>query len=660
MDARSGEEMRTARRKLMWFALLTAVVAGGLVALARLKPWAHSIMFVRATVTADEGPSVLVYSAAKLFSETGKRAPIYRAEVDLSRWEGQLIRLDVDGQTARREMPDSSTGFIACEADLVGPDEAIPLEFVGWEAAGDATFHCGPVGPRSCRLEGADAGRFAFARKGTLWHAFRVPPDARLKLRLRPVPALSLGNRVEPYVPTGLMAEDPPLSLPGRRPERPPDVFIYLIDALRADHLGCYGYHRDTSPAIDAFAAEATLFLDAHTPTTWTRPSVATILSGLYASVHGCVHYGDGLADWPVLLPEILGEAGYDAPAYVTNGNVTPAMGFDQGWDELVYCQAPAGWVNAMVERALAREDPQRPVFMYLHTVEPHSPYTPRRENLRRFDRGFKGRCDGSQEALDALDVLYPDLSEVDVQHLLDRYDAEVYEADLGFAGFLDVLRRAGRYDDSLIILVSDHGEAFCEHDTLGHAWELNQEDMHIPFVVRFPQNRHGGVRVAERVSLIDVMPTVLSEIGLKPQLPYQLPGSDLGHLVRLQAPETSRRIYAEVSRWDSNDLDLVGVIDEDGYKRVVDVSVPPRETATKRSLGLWDTRADPKEERDLVEELPARAAYDEILIARWMLEQRDWRERCALAPAPKVEMTDAVRRQLGALGYVGAPARGE
>jgi arylsulfatase A-like enzyme len=642
-----------ARRSLL-AALAGLVLCAIAVALVWTKPWARSVMYVRVTISTDDAPTALVYSASKLFDESGRSLPVYRAEIDLGRWEGELIRLDVEGKTARRGMPDSSTGFLACEADLLDSNGVTPVEFVGWEAAGDATLHCGPLGPRSCRLQGPDAGRFAFAKKGTVWHAFRVPSGARLQLRLKPVPALRLENRIEPYVPADLAAADAPLSLPGRRPERPPDVFIYVIDALRADHLGCYGYNRDTSPAIDAFAAEATLFEDAHTAATWTRPSVATILSGLYASVHGVVHYGDGLADWPVLLPEILREVGYGTRAYVTNGHVTPAMGFDQGWDDLAYLQAPAGWVNAMAERALAQEDPDRPVFLYLHTVEPHGPYTPRPENLRRFDRGFKGRCDGSQEALDALDVLYPDLSEEDVQHLLDRYDADVYEADQGFAGFLEVLRNAGRYEDSLILLVSDHGEAFCEHDTFGHGWELNQEDMHILFAVRFPQNRHGGVRVAERASLIDIMPTILSEVGVRPELPYELPGRRLEQLVKLAAPRPSRRIYAETCYWDSNDLDLVCVIDEDGFKRVVDVSVPPQETATKKSLGLWDTRADPREETDLAEELPVRAAYDEILIARWMWEQRHWRERSAVAPAPKVDITDAVRQQLGALGYVG------
>lgn len=648
-------ETEIVRRKGVWFIILTVLVVGGIAGvLMWAKPWARSVIFVRVTVTTDEAPTALVHSATRLFSETSKRLPVYRAEIDLGRWEGQVVRLDVEGKTSRREMPDSSTGFVACEADLVEPDGVTPIEFVGWQAAGDATFHCGPVGPLSCRLEGPDAGRFAFARKGTLWHALRVPTGARLRLRLRPVPALSLEERVRPYVPAELAAEGASLRLPVRTPERPPDVFIYLIDALRADHLGCYGYQRETSPAIDAFAAEATQFEDAHTPTTWTRPAVATILSGLYASVHGAMHYSDGLADWPVLLPEILRELGYSRRAYVTNANVTAAMGFDQGWDELIYLQSTASWVNAMAGRALAHEDPDRPVFMYLHTVEPHGPYTPRPENLEKFDRGFKGRCDGSQEALDALDVLYPDLSEVDVQHLLDRYDAEVYEADQGFAGFLDVLREAGRYEDSLIILVSDHGEAFTEHDTLGHAWELNQEDMHILFVVRFPQNRHGRTRVAERASLVDVAPTVLSEVGVRPELPYELPGRSLAQLAQLSTPNATRRIYGEVSRWDSNDLDLVGVIDEDGYKRVVDVSVPPRETATKKSLGLWDTRTDPKEEDDLVEELPVRAAYDEILVARWMLAQRNWRERSAVSPPPKVDINDAVRQQLGALGYIG------
>jgi arylsulfatase A-like enzyme len=165
-------------------------------------------------------------------------------------------------------------------------------------------------------------------------------------------------------------------------------------------------------------------------------------------------------------------------------------------------------------------------------------------------------------------------------------------------------------------------------------------------------------MRVKQRVSLVDIMPTVLAEVGLAPELPYELPGEDLGETSELANPGVDRRIYGEVSRWDSNDLDLVGVIDEDGYKRVLDISVPPRENAPERSLGLWNTRADPKEEFDLSPTLPVRAAYGEQLLARWLLLQRDWCGRRDEKPAPGI--SEDLQRELRALGYLGARPPGD
>jgi arylsulfatase A-like enzyme len=258
---------------------------------------------------------------------------------------------------------------------------------------------------------------------------------------------------------------------------------------------------------------------------------------------------------------------------------------------------------------------------------------------------------------------------------MLDLYDAKVYEADQEFSRFLAALKRAGRYDNALVILTADHGEAFAEHDTLIHAWDLNQETMRVPLIIHFPGGKHAGVRVRERASLVDFTPTVLAAAGLRPALspstalrvnsaegpalPYRLAGRDLAAMALAPDSGPSRRIYAEVARWDSNDVDLVAVIDEDGYKRVVDVSVLPRETAVKDTLGLWDTRADPQEKVDLVARLPVRASYDEQLIAHWLIEQRRWRGRSLVPRAPQVDHDAAVGRDLKALGYLGAPRRG-
>ena len=638
-------------KRLPWVAagILAALAIAGLV----VRPWLDSVMTVKVTVTTDGAPSHVVLRVGKLLSEHAKVSPVVAADLDLSRWAGKLIRVDIEGTVRRRWMRDAATGFVACEAELVRPQVTSPMEFVGWQQGPEIGMHIGPVGPQAFGLDPGGADRFVFATKGSLWHCIKTPESARLRLRLKPVFTSALEGALTPYVPsTGQDASSPvfPLSTP----ERPPDVFIYVIDALRADHLGCYGYPRGTSPAIDAFAADATVYENAYTPTTWTRPAVATMLTGLYASVHGAMHWSDGLAEWPVLLPEILTQAGYRTRCFVTNPNLSVPFGLDQGYDQFVYCNATADWVTTTVTSSLADEDPRRPVFMFLHTIEPHHPYVPSPESRRRFDRGVHGSWDGTAKWFERLNVLHPQVSKADLECMLDLYDAKVYQADQEVARFLAALKQAGRYDNSLVIVTADHGEAFAEHDTLIHAWDLNQETMRIPLLIHFPGGKYAGVRVRERASLIDFTPTVLSAAGVRPALPYRLPGRDLAAMALAPESGPSRRIYGEVARWDSNDVDLVAVIDEDGYKRVVDVSVLPRETAVKDTLGLWDTRADPQEKVNLAGKLPVRASYDEQLIARWLIEQRYWRGKSAVARAPQVDHDEAVGRHLKSLGYLG------
>lgn len=637
------------RNRVVWAG--TAVLCLALVGVLTLRPWLDSALTAQVTLTTDQSGPVVVLRARKLFSEKAPDLPVYEEEVDLSRWSGQLVRLDVDGTMHRRGVATASTGRIACRAEVVSPRGAEPLEFVSWQFGATTHLHPRRLGPVALQAGqvGKSGAPFAFAGQGTLWHVLKVPEGARLRLQLSPLPDARVKGPPRAYVAQQVTSERHLSPLP-RQPERKPDVFIYLIDALRPDHLGCYGYRRATSPEIDAFARDTALYEEAFAAGTWTRSSVATIFTGLYGCVHGAVHETDALAQWPVLLPEMLRGAGYTTRCISGNGNVTGELGFDQGFDEITFLdRAPASWIATAVAKRLAAQHPAKPIFMYLHAVEPHGPLTPGADVMRRFDRGLKGRYGGSSASLDKISVLHPDLTDTDIGHLVDLYDARVFEADQGFGQFIRALKKAGRYDNSLIILLSDHGEAFAEHDTFGHGWSLNRETMRVVLVAKYPESRHAGRQVRQRVSLVDVVPTAIEQVGLRPDLPYPLPGRSL-------TPERlaeSRRIYGETSMWEANNLDLVAVIDEDGYKRVIDASVPPRETATKQSVGLWDTSSDPDEHDDLSAKLPVRAAYDEQLIAAWLLEQRAWRERVAAPPAPKVKLSAELQRKLRDLGYL-------
>jgi arylsulfatase len=611
-------------------------------------------MEVTITVSAEGEEPVEVYRSRTPVVGGVERRHAVESEIDLGRWEGRLVRLDVRGEVRAPGPLPLQRGRIACSAALGGPDGAQILEFVGWENQGSWPFHFGRIGCPTLAVPGGSSVPFVFSESGSLWHVLRVPARSALRVALKPVLA-GEAEEAKPFLGVGGSQPAQGIESHGTEEERRHDVFIYLVDALRADHLSCYGYSRKTSPEIDRFAAGATLYEQAQTASTWTRPSIGTLLSGLYPPVHGAMNMKEATLDeWPVLLPEMLHERGYATYAVITNTTVGEKTGFNQGYDGF-QCElwGSAGWVNARVAEDLARQPPEQPVFVYAHIMEPHLPYTPRPESLELFDRGSGGRGAGLREARYPTGRISPRLSAEDIEHLIDLYDAEVYEADQGFAEFLELLRRAGRLGNALIVLVADHGEAFGEHRTLGHARTLNQEELHVPLIIRYPNGRFRGVRVSQRVSLMDVLPTILAVLGIEPELDYALVGRNLVPPALASGAASSRRIYCEVSRDPDDRLDLVGVIDEDGYKRVLDTSRPMGRLATKEAIGLWNTEEDVGEQVDLRSTNPVRAAYDEQLIARWLQEQRYWRYVLAGGPAPAVELTDEMREDLRALGYL-------
>jgi arylsulfatase len=645
---------KTHRRILLLGSLACALVA---IPFWWTRPWADSVFRVTVSVSTGDLTPAIERSRQILFRDTASACPTIEMDLDLGAFADQFARLEVQGEVRERGGETKLARHTACQAQVIGRPGAFPLTLAGWPG-GDATrMHQQSLGAWGTVPISLGKRLLYYAEEGTLSHVLRVPAEARLHLSiLSPRATDSRLQTRSVEMPVRTTSPDTPVE--GGSSDRPPDVFIYLIDALRADHLGCYGYHRATSLNIDAFAADATVFEQAQSAAPATKPSVATLLTGLYPCAHGAVRNLDMLEEWPVLLSEVLEERGYVTWAVVTNNNASASFGFDQGYHGFLFQRGHllrtgenAPWVYNHVARILGGMDTEQPVFMYLHTIEPHSPYRPEPTSFAKLDRGLDGSCDGSVEALRAAGRRHPDLSGEDLDHLVDLYDAEICDADLGFQGFLEVIEAAGRLENAMVVLLADHGESFCEHDTMQHGNHLNQEEIHVPLVVRFPRGRFAGVRVGQPVSLIDLFPTVLRQTGSRPRLPYPLPGRDLTLCAARPGEPFRRSIFAENSRVDS--LDMVGVIDEEGYKRTVDLAVTPESLATKRSIGFWDTRADPTEMADLSGAQPMRAAYADQVIAQWLLSQRDWRAARGAARPPSVGMTDDLRRDLRALGYL-------
>ena len=390
-------------------------------------------------------------------------------------------------------------------------------------------------------------------------------------------------------------AETPPATVPPPAPAVAGDgarhnVIVYLVDTLRADHLGCYGQDRGVSPRIDGFAAGATLFENARANAPWTLPAVASVMTGLWPPAHGVFEDTRRLVPEAVTLAETLRDAGYQTAAVVTNGFATEAYGLDQGFDELTLIKTARRKSSRVHEEAVAwleTRDPERPFFLYLHTIDPHKPYLPTDELRRQF--APEADAIWRQIVANPAKQRWPPSDHV-VAQLLALYDAEIAENDASFGDTLDALQTAGLYDDALIVFLSDHGEEFHEHGAWTHASNLFREVLNVPLIVKLPGQREGR-RVAELAQQIDLMPTLLTYLGVDGPATQ---GRLLPALLR-PAEAAPRRVFSHTKRKSQT---TASVIDGDWklIRRVDDKGITSR---------LYNWRQDPRELADRLAERP-------------------------------------------------------
>lgn len=298
----------------------------------------------------------------------------------------------------------------------------------------------------------------------------------------------------------------------------PPSVFVYLVDTLRADVLGPYGGH-DVSPRIDALATESVVYARTWSTSSWTLPATASLLTGVYPFLHGATDGARGLGEETPTMASYLARHGYRSVSISHSHVVSQMFGFHSGFDEFLFSNRLNGkdilsqQVRGLLSDWLTRQPDDKPVLAYLHTVDPHAPYCPVGADLAAAERVGEDIPLGAETAQGFLDpALGGDADRV--ARLKALYEGEVRYADRQFGRFLDMLAYMGLYDDSLIAFVSDHGEAFGEHENFGHGRTLMEEQLRVPLIVRYPGAADGGSVVQRRVSTLDVLPTVLSVTG--------------------------------------------------------------------------------------------------------------------------------------------------
>ncbi len=310
-------------------------------------------------------------------------------------------------------------------------------------------------------------------------------------------------------------------------PAPPPNVVVVVVDALRADRLGIAGYARALTPNLDRLAGQGVYFKNAYSQATWTKPSIATLMTSLYPTEHGLVRLGvgdaaggfvtDRLPDEASTLAERFQSAGYRTFAVVNQVHLQGKLGFAQGFDSYQWRRGKTAFqLNGIVESLLAEPD-SRPLFAWVHYLDVHWPYLSRLRGPNAPDLGSTAMAHEPPQGLDFVTAWARENLDASTRAaLVTRYDHEVAYADAAIGELVGMLEAAGRYENTILVVTADHGESFGEHGPLMHGHLPHEEELRVPLVMRLPNRpeRPSGAR-STPVGLIDLAPTLLDLAGV-------------------------------------------------------------------------------------------------------------------------------------------------
>lgn len=396
-----------------------------------------------------------------------------------------------------------------------------------------------------------------------------------------------------------------------------PNIIVLTVDTLRADHMALYGYHRNTMPAVEKFAETAVMFDNAVVPRGSTRPSYASMLTGLYPFRHGVYNNTAVVHEDLTTLPQLLRSAGYHTAAFTSNFTLVRELsgchqGFDV-YDDRVEERLPN---RPSYERTAAHtlkvimewldSNAQQPFFLFTNFIDPHGPYLP----PKRFRNLYHS---GKERILDRRQIppyQFVDGS-LDFYDYLDRYDGEISYIDEALGMLIEELKRRGLWDDALVIFTADHGEHFGDHTDIIRKWLLNhlpsvwEATAHVPLIIRLPQTPGDNVAIPRRVrsvcSPMDLAPTVLNYLGIESDvrmdglslLPVLRGHQETDRVVLLECPLKS---YSFIPRGGDSYPDLYA-IRSDTYKLVRSIQ---RGTSNVLQQVVFDISADPIEKSPL------------------------------------------------------------
>jgi arylsulfatase A-like enzyme len=310
----------------------------------------------------------------------------------------------------------------------------------------------------------------------------------------------------------------------------PTNVVLVVLDTLRADRVGCYGYSRPTTPRMDALCERGIRFANAFSTSSWTLPAHASLFTGLYPIEHGATQENTTLSGGASTLADILGAHGYATFAASANPLVSASTGLDRGFDVFIDSwrgggarshPAPDRHPNARAVMAFLDALPaDRPFFVFVNYVEAHGPYQPPEPHRSRFlavDTDPALLASALRRGAVGYYMDRSSISPAEFVVLNDLYDGEVARVDDLLGGLVDALEGSGRLDNTLLVVTSDHGENIGDHGHFRHVFNLYDTTVRIPLILVPPGGTRAGEVRDEPVGLVDVFTTILARAGIAP-----------------------------------------------------------------------------------------------------------------------------------------------
>lgn len=449
---------------------------------------------------------------------------------------------------------------------------------------------------------------------------------------------------------------DPLLYLPQEKARR---VILVSIDTLRADHLGCYGYQRETSPHIDLLASDSVTFLNTYAASPWTLPSHVSLLTSLHG-VHHQVYYDDESMDPSIItLADVLRQQNFYCAAFTGGGFVSSIYGFSKGFDSYsddagsVFRQDSAEHLFRLVSEWLEYHK-EKSFFLFLHTYQPHNPYAcPYPYKTMFTEEGAQWRHLDLTGHLGGKPGIFQELTDSERRNVIGLYDGEIRYTDECLIGpLLERLKEIGIYDRTMIVLTSDHGEEFYDHGGWGHGHSLYDESLKVPLVIKFPESLYRGQRVSSIVSLVDVFPTILQEMGVDASS-LDIDGRSLFPLIK-RKEKGDREFLADIASnvLDSHIPQRIAVnrgkekliLNKKFTQEDLDFFLAPPPSLDP--VEMYDLSQDPQERLNVANRRPELASR---IIAKINQVYQEAKKR----KTKKLEIDEELRKQLRALGYI-------